>query len=205
MNELSHVKSIEGTSPELRSFVAQIGENWRSIAGSIIKTSQLLEQAHEQLGNEYELLEAFLIERGIMSEPTISRLRKIGRNNVFSDPSIHPSLPPHWGTLYELAGMQETDLKNAIASQEITNSTSRAQAQELKKLSSGRSRNTTKGTRNAGNKTNDGSLLGDGPNVKLVMTLVGDLGKVPDDVFERFKDLQRDLKEFLKVDVVIDQ
>ena len=70
------------------------------------------------------------------SSRTANRLMVIAENRVLSDPTHVSVLPPHWGTLYLLALIDEQDLEKLIADGKIHPDITREQVEDLIRSSS---------------------------------------------------------------------
>jgi hypothetical protein len=74
-----------------------IRESWQKSTADIIETGALLLEARAEL--ERDVFNAMRLPFG---RRTVQRLMAIAENSVLSDPTHVSSLPPSWGTLYEL-------------------------------------------------------------------------------------------------------
>lgn len=108
MNKISHVKSDDALSDEIKQHAERIGESWHKAAQSIIDTGQYILDAEDSLsGDDYDRLKEHLISRAGLSGPTISKLRTIARNKVLTKEDNVRKLPPSYATIYELAGIKD--------------------------------------------------------------------------------------------------
>ena len=114
-------------TPAVQDFSSKIAATWRQATDAILETGRLLVEAQEQLG-ELEFMD--LVEDLPFTQSTMSKLLTIGQTKHLLTYKDH--LPPHWTTIYELAQMPETQLKNEIETGHIHASTERGTIITLK-------------------------------------------------------------------------
>jgi hypothetical protein len=98
-------------------FVEQITALWNKQVETILETGRLLIQAKQELPHgEFGVMIAKQLPFGSRAA---QQLMAVARNPVLSNATYVSHLPPSWGTLYDLAGMPESELLNLIKTEQI--------------------------------------------------------------------------------------
>lgn len=97
---------------EIDTWVGRITERWRDSVGAIMDVGRLLIEAKAALAHgEFEKM----IKARLPFKPTTAqRLMVICRDSRLLEPALRQSLPPSWGTLYELTKLTNQEFDAAI-------------------------------------------------------------------------------------------
>lgn len=112
-----------------REFAQAIGDAWRETTEGVLRTAGLYHQARRDLGEQgWGDLIAHVPHAG----STARRLALVGKWHGERDTWLPvSSLPPSWGTLYELSRVPDAELRQAIASGKVHSGMERAEATAL--------------------------------------------------------------------------
>jgi hypothetical protein len=105
-------KPLPVTFPELETCYAnRIGAAWRKAVESIIETGRILVEAKAALSGRFI---GFVQSRLGMSPRTAERLMAIAADTWITDSTHVSSLPPSWGTLYQIATLSVAERERLI-------------------------------------------------------------------------------------------
>lgn len=127
------------TKQDINQWRARIEVAWQRSVESVIEVGRLINEARDQLGATYALLETELP----FSTTVAAFLSKIAKNRVLSNPTNFARLPNGVNTLYHLTFIDETKLEEQIDQGEITPNFTLNEAKALR---------TTTGTQKASGK-----------------------------------------------------
>jgi len=116
--------------PKAEQWAAQICTQLGKSVESILEIGRLLEKAKADLvhGEWGRMFTDGLVP---FSQQTANKLMAIAADLVLSNPAHVRSLPPAWGTLYELSKVPDNTLKNALRDGVITPDMPRRAVQDL--------------------------------------------------------------------------
>lgn len=110
-------------------FVERITAQWNKQVEAILETGQLLIQAKgELLHGKFEEMVGKELPFG---RRTAQMLMVIAKNPVLSNAKYISHLPPSWGTLYDLAGLPESELIDLIERRAIRPDTERSDVKKF--------------------------------------------------------------------------
>lgn len=119
------------TSQDVQGFADAIGAAWRETTEGVLRTARLYSEARQHLGQEGW---NDLVTKVPHSGSTARKLALIGA--WVSEPSRASwlpvgQLPPHWGTLYALTRVPDSELRAAIAAGTVHSGMERKDAEAL--------------------------------------------------------------------------
>jgi hypothetical protein len=128
MSEVSPVKQNAVFEDE---FLVSIKASWNKAVSSILETAQTLKEAEEQLPRRDFLgLKKQLQQNRIMSKSTITKLIKIGSNEVLTAPENMALLPASYSTLYEITQYEPSDIQSALSDGKLSSATLRQEVKD---------------------------------------------------------------------------
>ena len=105
--------------------------HWREAIDHILQVCGLLYFYRERWGSRSDVWKD-VCRRLPFNIGTINKLCKIGQDKRLFEPGVTRSLPPHWGTLYEISSLSDLALYEGIAGKVITAETTRSQITSYK-------------------------------------------------------------------------
>jgi hypothetical protein len=103
--------SGEKTRPDVDHYAGKIRQAWQKTTDGIFETADLIAEAVETL-HDGELKR--LHERLPFTGSTFSKLYKIACDERLRAKSLHGQLPPNYTTLYEISGLTDVQLEEAL-------------------------------------------------------------------------------------------
>jgi hypothetical protein len=115
MTEIQTTIAPAELAAHLLEHATLITASWRTAAASIVETGRLINLAEQELSpSDYRTLRLYLVENSGLSQTVVSKLKTIARNPTLLNPDYQGKLPPSYATLYHIAKIDETKLKEAI-------------------------------------------------------------------------------------------
>jgi hypothetical protein len=110
-------------------FIRRIKASWQKAVESIIETGQALLEAKDEL--EHGEFGDMIAQNLPFGQRTAESLMAIAEHPVLANPQFISHLPPSWGTLADLAGLPDYQLREWLASGAINPNLTRVAAAAL--------------------------------------------------------------------------
>ena len=112
------------TTRSIADYAKQINTCWRKTTDSVLETAALCAEAKNSLTKDDD--RKALVDKLDFSPAAFSKLVKIGERKELQANPIKTLLPPNYSIVYELAKLEDDDLKRAVSDGVVSPSMSRA-------------------------------------------------------------------------------
>jgi hypothetical protein len=116
------------TTRSIADYAKQINACWRRTTDSVLETAALCAEAKNSLTKDDD--RKALVEKLDFSPAAFSKLVTIGECKALQSAPVKALLPPNYSIVYELAKLEDEDLKRAVSDGVVSPSMSRASLKE---------------------------------------------------------------------------